>query len=220
MKSYMPVVIGSLLALAGCEELPGMEPVDPLVEAAARPGPYLVTYPDGTVWVSYATDYGADWTGDLVESPSEGTFNWLVIRDNICLDASEDDRGPEEACIIADEFRPDGTWEARITERSRTETIVMRRLDAVVSSRADQIAAGTYLLDFPERGDMLAIFAEDGRAILGQEVMRWTWRAEGNQRCFAGDDEVETCITFTGETDEDGVFTAEEEGETLTVQLL
>ena len=66
----------------------------------------------------------------------------------------------------------------------------------------------------------LAVWADDGVSYVAFNPVRSTWRADGDQRCTTPADGEESCGAPTSEVGEDGSFTAEDGGETITVRML
>jgi hypothetical protein len=183
---------------------------DPLAELASGAGAYIVSYPDGS-----------EWSGPIDIAAGEEPVTWSAVDDQVCVtfpDAMEDAEG---FCMVMGELAEDGSWTA-IPENAEegAEPATMRRLDMPATSRADQMSAGIYWAELPEGNRALVYWGADGTSYLAMNPTRSTWRADGSQRCSTPEGGEETCGAPTSEMGEDGTFTAEDGGETITVRML
>jgi hypothetical protein len=148
-----------------------------------------------------------------------------VTDGKLCVDIPEGPEGPETQpantiCLTMGEVGEDGSWSVSV-DGEDGEPATMRRLDAAVESAADQVAAGTYLVDIPEQdAPALVVWTDDGLSYMAQEAASGTWRAEGTMRCTTYGDEPETCGEPTSEIGEDGSFTAQDGEDAITVTML
>lgn len=223
MKKQLFIALLPLLALAACGESADTDEAaaaDPLAELAAGTGPYLVTYPDGTQSLSFASEDGTEWGGPIDAPAGADPVRWAVVDDQVCITFPPAAEGAEDFCIIAGELGEDGSWQATNSNEPDGDPATMRRLDAVVTGPADQIAAGTYWVDMPDGNTALVTWVADGTSYLARNPVRSTWRADGTQRCTTPADGEESCGAPTSEVGEDGSFTAEDGGETITVRML
>ncbi len=221
MKKYILVASVSFAMLAACAESAEEEAApeaDPLAELAAGTGPYMVANPDGTFALSYSGVDGSEYTG-MLDGNTPGAYT--VTDGKFCVDPpdSEEEVTPV-LCLTMGEVGEDGSWSVSVDGREG-EPATMRRLDAAVTSPADQVAAGSYLVDTPdEEAPMLVVWTDDGLSYVARGVQSGTWRAEGSQRCSTYGDEPETCGEPTSEIGEDGSFTAQDGDNAITVTML
>ena len=221
MKKHILVASVSFAILAACSESAEEEAVpevDPLAELAAGTGPYMVAYPDGTFTLAYAGADGTEYTAAM-EANTPATYT--VTDGKLCVDPpdSEEEVTPV-LCLTMGEVGEDGSWTVSI-DGQEGEPATMRRLDAAVASPADQVAPGSYLVNTPdEEAPILVVWTDDGLSYLANGVQSGTWRAEGTQRCSSVGDQPESCGAPTSEIGEDGSFTAEDNGNAITVTML
>lgn len=223
MKKQLLIAALPLLALAACGESADTEEAaaaDPLVELAAGTGPYLVTYADGTQSLNFAADDGTEWGGPIGAAAGAEPVRWSAADGQVCLDFPDTMEDATDFCIDHGPLQEDGSWTAHNPNNADQEPSVMRRLDAPVESEADQIAAGTYWVEMANGDTALAVWADDGVSYVAFNPVRSTWRADGDQRCTTPADGEESCGAPTSEVGEDGSFTAEDGGETITVRML
>ncbi len=221
MNKYIFMATLPLFVLAACGDSGDAEPVPDadagLAALAAGTGPYLVTYGDGSRMLAYSA---ADGTEYVATPPGPDHATWEVVDDQACVDPPGDtEEGTSNVlCLTMGEIGADGSWKVTLDG----EPVTMRRLDMTASAPADQIAAGTYLVEVPEDGPALAVWTADGNAYLGLNAETGTWRADGAMRCSKLDSETEeTCGEPISPADENGSFTAEDgENGTITVQML
>jgi hypothetical protein len=221
MKKHALVASLSFAMLAACSESAEEETVaeaDPLAELAAGTGPYLVANPDGTFTLAYAGTDGSEYTGTM-DGNTPATYT--VTDGKLCVDPpdSEEEVTPV-LCLTMGEVGEDGSWSVSI-DGEEGEPATMRRLDAAVTSPSDQVAPGSYLVNTPdEEAPILVVWTDDGLSYVARGTQSGTWRAEGAQRCSSYGDEPETCGAPTSEIGEDGSFTAEDNGNSITVTML
>lgn len=225
MKKQLLIAALPLFALAACgdSEVAEEEEVaaaDPMAELAAGTGPYVVTYPDGSMSLSYASADGTEWGGPIGLTADQDPVQWGVTDGQVCImfpDAMED---AEDFCIQHGELQEDGSWSAVNPNQPDEEPATFRRLDQPATSEADQISAGTYWVDMPDGNSAIAVWAEDGSSYLAMNPTMSTWHADGNQRCNTPEGGEETCGSPTSEIGEDGTFTASQGDATITVRML
>ncbi|MEL1249054.1 hypothetical protein [Aurantiacibacter gilvus] len=223
MKKQLFVAALPLLALAACGESAETDETaaaDPLAELAAGTGPYLVTYADGSQTLSYAAHDGTEWGGPIDLVAGAEPVRWSAPEDQVCIDFPDSMEDATDFCIEYGPLQEDGSWTARNPNNPDEDPATMRRLDAPVETEADMIAAGTYWIDMPDGETALAVWADDGVSYLAMNPTRSTWRADGNQRCTTPADGEESCGVPTSELGEDNSFTAEDNGEQITVRML
>lgn len=225
MKKQLFIAAIPLFALVACGDSEvaeeEVEAPDPLAELAAGTGPYLVSYPDDSMSLFYSSEDGTEWGGPIALSVGAEPVQWAAVDDQVCItfpDAMEEE---EDFCMNLGELGEDGTWEVTAdVEGEDAEPATMRRLDTPATSRADQLAAGTYWVDMPDGNTALVVWAEDGTSYLAMNPTRSTWRSEGSQRCNTPEGGEELCGAPTSEMGEDGSFTASQGDATITVRML
>lgn len=223
MKKQMFIAALPLLVLAACGDsgvTEEAEAPDPLAELAAGTGPYLVSYPDGTQTLTYASADGTEWGGPIELPVGAEPVQWAVVEDQVCITFPEAMEDAEDFCMNSGELAEDGTWQVTPDNDPDAEPATMRRLDTAATTRADQMAAGTYWVDLPDGNSALVYWGENGDSYLAMNPTRATWRAEGNQRCTTPEGGEETCGSPTSTMGEDGSFTAEDGGNQITVRML
>jgi hypothetical protein len=224
MKKQIFIATLPLLALAACGDSADVEEPaapDPLAELAAGTGPYLVTYADGTQSLTFAREDGTEWGGAIEMAAGDEPVQWSVVDDQVCISFPEAMEDSEDFCMVSGELAEDGSWTVVPDNADEgTEPATMRRLDTAATSRADQMAAGTYWVDMPDGNSAMVYWGEDGNSYLAMNPTRSTWRADGNQRCTTPEGGEESCGSPTSEVGEDSSFTAEDGGQTITVRML
>lgn len=198
-----------LLFLAACSESEEATPVEaaPEVDLASGTGPFLVTWPDGTRALNFATADGVQYGGAVEGEP--GT--WTVDGDTACVDPAGD---AEQICWTNNEPAADGTFTF-----TRADGTVSGVITPLVEAEEGQ--GGAWTVANADGTMSLAVWTADGKSYLAPVAQTGSWRAANGQRCGRmGDAEEETCGT-PGEMAEDGTFTSTNtDGEILTVQML
>lgn len=224
MKKQLFIAALPLFALAACgdsdvaeEELAA---ADPLAELAAGTGAYLVTYPDGSMSMSYASADGTEWGGPIELTAGDEPVQWAAVDDQVCITFPEAMEDAEDFCMEMGELGEDGTWQVMPADQPDEEPATMRRLDMPATSRADQMSAGVYWADMPNGNSAMVYWGEDGTSYLAMNPTMSTWRSEGSQRCNTPEGGEEMCGSPTSEMGEDGSFTATQGDETITVRML
>lgn len=223
MRNQLFMAALPLLALAACGDSDGGEDTaasDPLAALAAGTGPYLVTYPDGTQSISFAAEDGTEWGGPIDLAEDGEPVRWSVPDGQTCIDFPDSMADATDFCIAHGPLQEDGSWTVSNPNNPDAEPAVMRRLDRPVESEADQVGEGTYWVEMPDGNTALAIWAADGISYLAMNPTSSTWTAYGQQRCTTPAGGEERCGMPTSEVGEDGSFTAEDGGQTITVRML
>jgi hypothetical protein len=209
MKNCLIFAALPLMLLGACSESEEAEPVEaaPEVDLAAGTGPFLVTWPDGTRALNFATADGVQYGGPIEGEP--GT--WTVDGDNACVDPAGD---AEPVCWTNAEPAADGTFTF-----TRTDGTASGLITPLVEAVEGQ--GGAWTVANADGTMSLAVWTADGKAYLAPVAQTGSWRAADGQRCGRmGDAEEETCGT-PGEMGADGTFTSTNaNGDTLTVQML
>ncbi|MCB2067432.1 MAG: hypothetical protein KDE15_12430 [Erythrobacter sp.] len=224
MKKQILMAALPLFVLAACsdsaDEATDDAAADPLAAQAAGTGPYLVTYADGTMSLAYSAADGSEWVGPVAGSEPA---TWTASDGQVCVDPPGDaeDGSPNVVCVTMGDLNPDGTWQGT-PDSEGSEPATMRRLDMTAATPADQVAAGTYLVDLDDGNHALIVWNADGSSYASFEAQHGTWRADGQQRCSKLDtDEAESCGAPTSEMGEDGTFTADDGANgAITVRML
>lgn len=224
MRNQLFMAALPLLALAACSESEDAgdtaATADPLAELAAGTGPYLVTYPDGSQTLTFAAEDGTEWGGPIDLVAGGDPVRWALTDGQVCIDFPDSMEDATDMCIVNGPLQDDGTWAATPSNNPDAEPAMMRRLDRPVESATDQAGAGTYWVDMPDGNTALAVWADDGVSYLAMNPTSSSWRADGNQRCTTPADGTESCGAPTSAIGDDGSFTAEDGGETITVRML
>jgi len=208
-------LIASMLTLAGCGEAddppPPAEEETPAISALDETGAALLSFPDGTEAINFATADGSYYGGPVV---GPDFAMWSVKDGKGCIDPPDED----EFCFTYGPVAEDGTFPVEGDDgllATLTPLGVSYTVGEIPPYQADAV-----LVDFPDGTRGMSIWTDDGKSYLTREVQTGTWRNEGDKRCFLPDGGQEGCST-PGPVGEDKSFTViPDEGEPFTVTLL
>lgn len=209
MKNGLIFAALPIMLLGACSEADPATPLEaePEVDLAAGTGAYMVTIPDGTRILSFATADGVQYSGAMTTDPGR----WSIEGEQACVDPAGDE---EPVCWTSSPVGADGTF---------TNTMADGTVTGAITSLlpAEEGQAGAWLVANEDGSTSLAVWTADGDAYFAPETETGTWRAVDGQRCGKIGDETEESCGTPGEMGEDGTFTATNaDGSTITVQML
>lgn len=209
MKNGLIIAALPLMFLGACSESEEATPVEavPEVDLAAGTGPFLVTFPDGTRTLNFATADGVNYGGALAGEPGA----WTRTDDGACVDPAGD---AEPICWTNNEPAADGTFTFTRTDGTASGTITPL-MEAVEGQ------GGAWTVANADGTMSLAVWAADGKSYMAPVAETGSWRAADGQRCGRSNATAEETCGTPGEMGADGTFTSTNaDGTTLTVQML